>query len=154
MANNLMWFLECWVRNNFLCKHQSGRWKPSWGHSRSWSPYSSSLQTFYPWRKVWSVSVWWHGSCDRWRWRRLLNAWIINYLNQVGNEMFLVERAGRVMGRFLTEAGDVYFIEPCNNWEGCHVWKHYNAQDIFVQEVEELDTEMKVKHMLASKSVL
>lgn len=61
--------------------------------------------------------------------------------------MFLVERAGRVMGRFLTEAGDVFFIEPCNNWEGCHVWKHYNAQDIFVQEVEVLDTELEVKHM-------
>ena len=67
--------------------------------------------------------------------------------------MFLVERAGRVMGRFLTEAGDVFFIEPCNNWEGCHVWKHYNAQDIFIQEVEELDTDPEVKHILASKSV-
>lgn len=72
--------------------------------------------------------------------------------------MFLVERAGRVMGRFLTEAGDVFFIEPCNNWEGCHVWKHYNAQDIFVQEVEELDTEPEVKHIIfilvVSRSVL
>ena len=48
------------------------------------------------------------------------------------------------MGRYLTEAGDVFFIEPCNNWERCHVWKHYHAQDIFVQEVDELDTDMEV----------
>ena len=61
--------------------------------------------------------------------------------------MFLVERAGRVMGRFLTEGGDVFFIEPCNNWEGCHVWKHYHAQDIFVQEVEELDTDLEVENI-------
>ena len=66
---------------------------------------------------------------------------------KVGSEMFLVERGGRVMGRFLSEAGDVFFIEPCNNWEGCHVWKHYHAQDIFVQEVEEPYTSLEVKHL-------
>ena len=64
--------------------------------------------------------------------------------------MFLVERAGRVMGRFLTEGGDVFFIEPCNNWEGCHVWKHYHAQDIFLQEVEEIDTDLEVENIQAS----
>ena len=70
----------------------------------------------------------------------------------MGNEMFLVERAGRVMGRYLTEVGDVFFIEPCNNWERCHVWKHYYAQEIFVQEVEEIDTDMEVEISLASKT--
>jgi len=66
------------------------------------------------------------------------------YDDTMGNEMFLVERAGRVMGRYLTEVGDVFFIEPCNNWERCHVWKHYYAQEIFVQEVEEIDTDMEI----------
>lgn len=72
----------------------------------------------------------------------------------MGNEMFLVERAGRVMGRYLTEVGDVFFIEPCNNWERCHVWKHYYAQDIFVQEVEEIDTDIEVEILMASKTYI
>ena len=62
----------------------------------------------------------------------------------MGNDMFLVERGGRVLGRFLSQSGDVFFLEPCNNWEGCHVWKHYHAQDIFLQELEVEDPELEV----------
>ena len=31
----------------------------------------------------------------------------------------------------------MFFIEPCNNWEGCHVWKKI-SQDIFVDETQEV----------------
>ena len=43
-------------------------------------------------------------------------------------------RAGRVVGRLLSSAGDVVFLEPCRDWAGCHVWKLYSAPDIFSQE--------------------
>ena len=58
--------------------------------------------------------------------------------------MMIVERNGRVMARVTMVTGDVFFVEPCNNWEGCHVWKHYLAQDIFVQETEVKEKDNKV----------
>ena len=58
--------------------------------------------------------------------------------------MLVVERQGRVMGKLYMESGDVVFIEPCSNWEGCHVWKQYHARTIFKEETEVKDKDLKV----------
>ena len=44
-----------------------------------------------------------------------------------------------MVGRLLSSAGDVVFLEPCRDWAGCHVWKRYSARDIFSQEQEAWD---------------
>jgi len=66
------------------------------------------------------------------------------YEDKVGNEMMIVERHERIMARATMKNDDIFFIEPCNNWEGCHVWKHYIAKDIFRQETDVQDSENEV----------
>ena len=58
--------------------------------------------------------------------------------------MMIVERHERIMARATMKNDDIFFIEPCNNWEGCHVWKHYIAKDIFRQETDVQDSENEV----------
>merc|ERR1711973_645120 len=66
------------------------------------------------------------------------------YEDKEGNEMMLVERHERIMARATMKNDDIFFIEPCNNWDGCHVWKHYIAKDIFRQETDVQDSENEV----------
>ena len=70
--------------------------------------------------------------------------------------MTLVERSGRVMGRMYQSDGEVVFIEPCNNWEHCHVWRQYSAEKIFTEETEvrEKQTKMFDAEATARQSLL
>ena len=58
--------------------------------------------------------------------------------------MFVVEREGRVMARIVFNNADVLFLEPCNNWSGCHVMKQYHMDRIFLEETEVKDKDVKV----------
>jgi len=49
--------------------------------------------------------------------------------NDNKGEVIFVEKNGRVAG----EAGE-FVLEPCNNFDGCHVWKQLKVKD-FVDEV-------------------
>ena len=64
------------------------------------------------------------------------------YDDDQGTEGFLCERMGRVVGRVSLATGE-FMIEPCNNWGGCHVWKHYDL-NTFRQETNEPDMEQQV----------
>ena len=48
------------------------------------------------------------------------------------------------MSRIILDNADVLFIEPCNNWSGCHVMKQYHMDRIFMEETEVKDKDMKV----------
>ena len=65
------------------------------------------------------------------------------YDDDEGTEGFLCERKGRVVGRISLATGEIFMIEPCNNWEGCHVWKHHDL-NTFRQETNEPDTDPQV----------
>ena len=49
------------------------------------------------------------------------------------NEAFFSYRNNRMMGKVSMSDNTMFFVEPCNNWEGCHVWKKI-SQDSFVDE--------------------
>merc|ERR1712179_178512 len=59
------------------------------------------------------------------------------------NEAFFAYRNNRVMGKLRLDERTMYFLEPCNNWEGCHVWKMI-SQETFVDEYDELSVEKAV----------
>ena len=59
------------------------------------------------------------------------------------NEAFFAYRNSRVMGKVRLDDRTMYFLEPCNNFEGCHVWKMIN-QESFVDEFDELSVESPV----------
>ena len=73
------------------------------------------------------------------------------YDDDQGTEGFLCERAGRVVGRVSLATGETFTIEPCNNWENCHVWKHFHYQS-FTQETNEPDTDYQVIRALNDSS--
>ena len=56
------------------------------------------------------------------------------------NEAFFSYRNERVMGKVRMNDRSMFFIEPCNNWEGCHVWKKI-SQDTFVDETHEVSVD-------------
>ena len=65
------------------------------------------------------------------------------YDDDQGTEGFLCEREGRLVGRVSLATGDTFMIEPCSNWDGCHVWKHYDY-NTFTMETNEPDTDQQV----------
>merc|ERR1712215_412102 len=76
-----------------------------------------------------------------------------------GNEGFFSYRDSRVMGKVSRVDGTIDFIEPCNNWAGCHVWKKIN-QNVFVDEKKlskfELERieELKLKERMTKMKLL
>merc|ERR1712142_92920 len=58
------------------------------------------------------------------------------YSDNFDNEAFFAYRNDRVMGKVRINDRSMFFLEPCNNWEGCHVWKMI-SQDIFFDETDE-----------------
>ena len=59
------------------------------------------------------------------------------------NEAFFAYRNSHVMGKVRLDDRTMYFLEPCNNFEGCHVWKMIN-QESFLDEFDELSVESPV----------
>jgi len=59
-----------------------------------------------------------------------------------GNEGFFSYRDTHMMGKVSKVDSTMYFIEPCKNWEGCHVWKKI-SQNAFVDETHENDVDAK-----------
>ena len=64
------------------------------------------------------------------------------FSDELDNKTFFSYRNNRMMGRVRTNDQSMFFIEPCNNWEGCHVWKKI-SQDIFVDETHEVSFDEK-----------
>ena len=65
------------------------------------------------------------------------NTSFVLFSDNFNNEAFFTYRNSRVMGKVRLGDRTMYFLEPCNNWEGCHVWKRIN-QESFVDESDEL----------------
>merc|ERR1739838_719403 len=61
------------------------------------------------------------------------------FSDDLGNEAFFSYRNNRMMGKVSLADRSMFFVEPCNNWEGCHVWKMM-SQDSFIDETHEFST--------------
>ena len=63
----------------------------------------------------------------------------VAYSGQGSEALFTIGR-GRVMGNVEYEDGSNFVLEPCKNFEGCHVWKKEDTAQMFEEEAVEVES--------------
>merc|ERR1712142_465120 len=69
-----------------------------------------------------------------------------------GCEAVFTLRRGRVMGNVEFKDGSDFVLEPCKNFDGCHVWKEEDTAHMAEEEGEEVPVEMRADELISSQA--
>ena len=69
-----------------------------------------------------------------------------------GCEAVFTLRRGRVMGNVEYKDGSDFVLEPCKNFEGCHVWKEEDTAHMVEEEGEEVPIEMRADELISREA--
>jgi len=69
-----------------------------------------------------------------------------------GCEAVFTFKRGRVMGNVEYKDGSDFVLEPCKNFQGCHVWKEEDTAHMVEEEEEEGPVEMRADELISTEA--